>query len=101
MADRLRVFVALSLAPDEAEPLAGWARTALGGVEGLRLLPPPNLHAALGFCRRPGPGGARRGGAVTPGGAGGGRARPRRPRAGAGAGGGGGAPRPPRRGGRR
>src|SRR3954471_18755289 len=50
MADRLRVFVALSLAPDEAEPLAGWAHAALGGVEGLRLVPPANLHATLVFC---------------------------------------------------
>src|SRR3954466_8401083 len=65
MADRLRVFVALSLAPGEAEPLAGWARTALGGVEGLRLVPPANLHATLVFCGWLGAGGAGPVAAIT------------------------------------
>ena len=47
--ERLRLFVALPLPEETVERLVAWQREALGGVGGLRVVPPPNLHITLAF----------------------------------------------------
>jgi 2'-5' RNA ligase len=47
--ERLRLFFGLPLPADDAEALARWARDALRGFPGVRLLPAEHLHATLAF----------------------------------------------------
>jgi 2'-5' RNA ligase len=47
--ERLRLFFGLPLPDGDAEAVGRWARDELGGMAGVRLLPPGHLHATLAF----------------------------------------------------
>ncbi len=46
------VFIAYTLPAGTASAIASWARTSLGGADGLRLVAAANLHVTLVFCGR-------------------------------------------------
>jgi len=46
--ERMRLFVAYTLAPDDRERLSAWQRTALAGSRA-RLVPPEQLHFTVAF----------------------------------------------------
>ncbi len=47
--ERLRLFCALRLPAETAEPLVAWQREAFVGVREVRILPPSHLHVTLAF----------------------------------------------------
>jgi RNA 2',3'-cyclic 3'-phosphodiesterase len=47
--ERPRLFVALALPADTIGRLVAWQRGAFDGVEGVRVVPPGNLHVTLAF----------------------------------------------------
>jgi len=47
--ERLRLFLALRLPDDAIAGLTAWQAQDLGGTDGVRLVPPDNLHVTLAF----------------------------------------------------
>jgi RNA 2',3'-cyclic 3'-phosphodiesterase len=47
--ERIRLFTGLRLPEDVLEPLGAWQDEVFGGVRGVRIVPPANVHVTLAF----------------------------------------------------